>query len=321
MTDLFKDYYAILGVPQSATPEELRTAYRSMSKKYHPDKNLGKDMTSLMQDINEAYAILKDERKRSLYDAEYNRFIKAKQDRQIKEEKEEKTSSYSYEYDIQDETLREDIQNAREYARQLVDEFFESLKETAKVAAKGAWEGVKYYIYMAIFLSIIGGLISTCVANATPIPRTLLIEKMSDSDSFRTYSVGGCSISYPREWLLVEHPDPISDVYIGPESGLVGFTILHFEMDDSLEAVNDFANNGAMESGMRIVDSQFLIINGMDCYKTIFQFSVGGVEQTHVSYLFKKRGVVYNVKFGGVSRYMSTSKSIIDRVINTFRIE
>lgn len=124
MNDLFKDYYAILGVPQSATLEELRTAYRSMSKKYHPDKNPGKDMTSLMQDINEAYAILKDERKRSLYDAEYNRFIKAKQDRQIKEEKEEKASSYySYEYDIQDETLREDIQNAREYARQLVDEF------------------------------------------------------------------------------------------------------------------------------------------------------------------------------------------------------
>ena len=67
---MFKDYYKILGVSEKASLNEIKTAYRQLSKKYHPDMNPGIDTTAWMQDINEAYAILKDETKRKRYDVE-----------------------------------------------------------------------------------------------------------------------------------------------------------------------------------------------------------------------------------------------------------
>lgn len=61
---MFKDYYKILGISRQASAQEIKSAYRTMSKKWHPDINPGMDVTSIMQDINEAYAILKDENKK-----------------------------------------------------------------------------------------------------------------------------------------------------------------------------------------------------------------------------------------------------------------
>lgn len=71
---MFKDYYQILSIAQNATSEEIKKAYKTASMKYHPDRNPGKDTTSMMQDINEAYAILKDDEKRTRYDQEYRNF-------------------------------------------------------------------------------------------------------------------------------------------------------------------------------------------------------------------------------------------------------
>lgn len=55
---MFKDYYKILGIQRQASVQEIKSAYRIMSMKWHPDKNPNVDVTSVMQDINEAYAIL-----------------------------------------------------------------------------------------------------------------------------------------------------------------------------------------------------------------------------------------------------------------------
>lgn len=64
-----KDYYKILGVPNTATQEEIKNAYRSLVKKYHPDINPDVNAVSMMQDINEAYEVLSNLASRQKYDA------------------------------------------------------------------------------------------------------------------------------------------------------------------------------------------------------------------------------------------------------------
>ncbi|HDH04035.1 MAG TPA: molecular chaperone DnaJ [Candidatus Campbellbacteria bacterium] len=60
-------YYEILGVNKSASKEEIKKAFRKLAHKYHPDKNKGDD--SKFKEINEAYSVLGDDKKRAEYDA------------------------------------------------------------------------------------------------------------------------------------------------------------------------------------------------------------------------------------------------------------
>lgn len=64
-----KDLYAILGVPRTASTEEIKKAYRKLARKYHPDLNPGdKEAEERFKDISEAHDILTDPEKRKLYD-------------------------------------------------------------------------------------------------------------------------------------------------------------------------------------------------------------------------------------------------------------
>lgn len=61
-----RDYYEILGIPKSASADEIKKAFRRLAVKYHPDKEGGDE--AKFKEINEAYEVLKDQQKRQRYD-------------------------------------------------------------------------------------------------------------------------------------------------------------------------------------------------------------------------------------------------------------
>ena len=65
----YKDYYQTMGVPRTASADEIKQAYRKLARKYHPDVSKDASAKEKFQAIGEAYAVLKDPEKRLAYDA------------------------------------------------------------------------------------------------------------------------------------------------------------------------------------------------------------------------------------------------------------
>src|SRR5213593_2286664 len=64
----YKDYYETLGVPRTASDDEIKKAFRKLARKYHPDVAKGKGTEEKFKEINEAYEVLGDPAKRKKYD-------------------------------------------------------------------------------------------------------------------------------------------------------------------------------------------------------------------------------------------------------------
>jgi len=155
---LFKDYYSILEISKSATQAEIKIAFKKQALKWHPDKNIGIDTTLKMQEINEAYLILKDEEARLRYDIEYEKFKefqKQTNSEKVDNEEPENEKTYSesktYNYDVEDKTLEKWIRNAR---RQAVDLAKQTLKEIAELSVEATKQAGSKMLQMSIYYGI-----------------------------------------------------------------------------------------------------------------------------------------------------------------------
>jgi curved DNA-binding protein len=68
MAVAFRDYYEVLGVPRDASEDDIRSAYRTLARKYHPDVNKDPEAEDRFKEISEAYEVLRDPEKRQRYD-------------------------------------------------------------------------------------------------------------------------------------------------------------------------------------------------------------------------------------------------------------
>ncbi|HUL93188.1 MAG TPA: DnaJ C-terminal domain-containing protein [Burkholderiales bacterium] len=64
----YKDYYAVMGLERDASPEQIKSAYRKLARKYHPDVSKEANAEERFKEIGEAYETLKDPQKRAAYD-------------------------------------------------------------------------------------------------------------------------------------------------------------------------------------------------------------------------------------------------------------
>ena len=171
---MFKDYYAILEVAETATPQEIKSAYKRQALKWHPDRNLGNDTTKRMQEINEAYLILKDVEARERYSKEYQRFKQYRQQQETKyepvnEQKEERNQEQAYDYSdykVEDDILYSWIKNAR---RQAVDLAIQTIKEMGELSVVGSKAAGKEmgnyfigYLVAGVVIALIFSLAKSC---------------------------------------------------------------------------------------------------------------------------------------------------------------
>jgi DnaJ-class molecular chaperone len=63
-----KDYYTVLGVSQTSTPDEIKKAYRKLALDFHPDRNKSKEADAKFKEITKAYEVLSSDDKRKMYD-------------------------------------------------------------------------------------------------------------------------------------------------------------------------------------------------------------------------------------------------------------
>ena len=155
---MFIDYYQILEISESATIDEIKSAFRKQAIKWHPDRNPNLDTTFIMQKINEAYLILKDPEARRKYDLEYQKFksfCKEKSKLHVSYQSEsekfyQKSDFKDEEYIIQDDILNSWIKNAKRQSIELSKQTIEDFKGTLLWGVAGFFAGIRYLSLYAV---------------------------------------------------------------------------------------------------------------------------------------------------------------------------
>jgi curved DNA-binding protein CbpA len=153
---LFVDYYDILEISFDASSEEIKIAFKKQALRWHPDRNIGKDTKIKMQEINEAYLILKDFEARARYNYEY---INYKSFIEVENKNDSAEFQKDNDYEFRDETLKRWMNNAKEQASEIVKQTYKEIKIGAEAA--GA-DMINKFVAFAVIGLIFTILIKSC---------------------------------------------------------------------------------------------------------------------------------------------------------------
>ena len=136
---------------------------KKQALKWHPDRNINKDTTVQMQDINEAKLILLDIEARERYNQEYFRFKNYQKEQQSKTHKEEKFDKKDYQedtygdedYTVEDDILDRKMSNARKKAVDLAKETIENLRGMTKAGVDAAFDNIGYQLPTLLIVALI----------------------------------------------------------------------------------------------------------------------------------------------------------------------
>ena len=175
-----KNYYEILEVSENASKEIIEKAYRVLSKKYHPDlqeESKKEESKYKMQEINEAYEVLKDSVKRNIYDnklEEERNFVKKKREQEIIEEQRNEFEKYKRKMSIErrdfsevneyEESKKNENIKRQEYKNVYKDAYQEACQNAYedylrslgyKIKYKWTWQGTKELFISILIMAII----------------------------------------------------------------------------------------------------------------------------------------------------------------------
>ena len=148
-----KDYYSTLEISPSATQGEVSHAYKRLAKKWHPDRNHSPEATVRMQEINEAYFILRDIDKRARYDSLFRSAFKARKNKSPHaQSRPNGTSDWNAHQQREPEVVDEEFEGWMNEARKWAQENMGyAATETANMIKEGAMGGLMNLVGALVF--------------------------------------------------------------------------------------------------------------------------------------------------------------------------
>lgn len=142
--------------------------------------------------------------------------------------------------------------------------------------------------------------------------------------SMKTYRTDAYSIQYPATWIVTENLDELTDFHIGSDVINIGFTMVNFPTDASLDEILNIGDSNMTEAGYDIVAKQNLQIDGVKAVARTY-FIINKDEDLYsdnrnisiISYMFKKGDEFYNIKFGNC--FHEEEEKIANTIIKTFK--
>lgn len=155
----YKNYYEILEIEYPSNPTAIKKGYKKAAIKWHPDRNLDIDTTTQMQNINEAYLILKDSSKKKAYDSIYEKVYGNNFESEFKESNRGQESTKQNETKqkskakptFNEEKLKDWILDAQKRAKTMV---YETVEESKSLLSQTFYNVITAFVGFGIIWGI-----------------------------------------------------------------------------------------------------------------------------------------------------------------------